>query len=430
MEKQLEFPMDIYPPPLRQIIEDTHRDLNFPVNYIAASLLLAVSVAVGNSRVLKVRDGWRVKPILYMALVGSPGAVKTHPVSFALAPFRRSDDYTLGKYAAELEEYRRQVMTERGEKPKAKQFIVKDSTIEAVAKVLHSNPHGICVHSDELNGWLGSFDKYHRSGGDQEQWLSMFNGDAIVVNRKSQDDIISVPSPFVSVIGSIQPSVLTKCFKGQKVENGFLFRILFVNNSSEGQPMRWPEDDLPSDAEDQWYGFLMSLLETSKAYDETRRPEEYTFNPLAWDIIRTWQNLKEDELAETGEEYQIAIFRKIQDYALRFCLLIHSIRENSKDIPVSSVIDSMTVAKAIRLADYFYNTAVDVYESIQYGGNAEGSRIVMLLDQLPETFTKQQAIQVGDRIGISRSTITRHIRGDNDDPFTVKVKHGVYRKRL
>ena len=80
----------------------------------------------------------------------------------------------------------------------------------------------------------------------------MFNGDAIVVNRKSQDDIISVHSPFVSVIGSIQPSVLTKCFKGQKVENGFLFRILFVNNLSEGQPMRWPEDDLPSDAEDQW----------------------------------------------------------------------------------------------------------------------------------------------------------------------------------
>ena len=31
----------------------------------------------------------------------------------------------------------------------------------------------------------------------------------------------------------------------------------------------------------------------------------------------------------------------------------------------------MTVAKAIRLADYFYKTAVDVYESIQYGGNAE-----------------------------------------------------------
>ena len=52
MEKQLEFTIDIYPPPLRQIIEDTHRDLNFPVNYIAASLLLAVSVALGNSRVV------------------------------------------------------------------------------------------------------------------------------------------------------------------------------------------------------------------------------------------------------------------------------------------------------------------------------------------------------------------------------------------
>jgi len=118
----------------------------------------------------------------------------------------------------------------------------------------------------------------------------------------------------------------------------------------------------------------MSLLETSKTYDETRKPEEYTFNPLAWDIIRTWQNLKEDELAATGEKYQIAIFRKIQDYALRFCLLIHSIRENSKDIPVSPVIDSMTVAKAIRLADYFYKTAVDVYESSNMEGMPRSCR--------------------------------------------------------
>ncbi len=430
METPLKFPLEIYPPSLSKIVTDTHKDLNFPVNYIAASLLLATSVAVGNSRILKVKEGWRVKPILYMALVGSPGAVKTHPISFALAPLRKSDDRTLSRYAHELDAYRRQPMIDRAEKPHAKQFIVKDSTIEAIAKVLDSNPHGICIHSDELNGWLGSFDKYRKSGGDQEQWLSMFNGDAIVVNRKSLDDIISVPSPFVSVIGSIQPSVLTRCFKGQKTENGFLFRILFVNNSSEGVAMLWPDEDQPSGAEDEWSYFINSLLESSKSFDENGTPVEYTFDPTAWTIIRNWQNIKEEELAENGEEYQIAIFRKIQDYALRFCLLIHAIRETANEIPSSTVIDALSVIRATKLAEYFYQTAIEIYENIQYSGNGDVSRIITLLNNLPETFSKQQAVKVGELLGISRSTITRHIRGDNDDPFTVKVKHGIYRKIL
>ncbi len=429
MEDVIKFPVHIYPQKIQKIIADTYKDLNFPVNYIAASLLLATSVAVGNSRALKVKDGWKVKPILYMALVGSPGSVKTHPVTYALAPLRKVDNNSLRTYARELEDYRRQAITERGEKPKAKQYIVKDSTIEAIAKVLDSNPHGICVHFDELNGWFATFDKYRKSGGDQEQWLSMFNSDAIVVNRKSLDAIISVPSPFVSVIGSIQPNVLTRCFKGQKTENGFLFRILFVNNSSEGKALPWPEDDLPSESESVWSNFLLSILESSKSFDEGGTPTEYTFDPLAWTIIRNWQNSHEEELANEGEQHKTAIFRKIQDYALRFCLLVHTMREAAREISLSSIIDPVTVAKSIALAEYFYSTSVDVYENVQYGGYVSGNKIAALLDRLPETFTKQQAVQMGHLLGISPSTITRHIRGDDDDPFTIKIKHGLYRKK-
>ena len=67
------FPVMVFPEKIRRIIENTCQDLNFPTSYIAASLFLAVSVAVGNSRLLKVRDGWKVTPILYMALLGRPG---------------------------------------------------------------------------------------------------------------------------------------------------------------------------------------------------------------------------------------------------------------------------------------------------------------------------------------------------------------------
>ena len=55
MDEKLIFPVGIYPEKIQRIIEDTHQDLNFPVNYIASSILVASSLAVGNSRVIKLR---------------------------------------------------------------------------------------------------------------------------------------------------------------------------------------------------------------------------------------------------------------------------------------------------------------------------------------------------------------------------------------
>ena len=98
-------------------------------------------MAIANSRDLKLREDWIEKSILYMALIGEPGAVKIHPINFALTPFRKSDEYTLSKYKKELADYRSLPVDQRGEKPKARQFLMKDFTPEAVAKVLDANPN-------------------------------------------------------------------------------------------------------------------------------------------------------------------------------------------------------------------------------------------------------------------------------------------------
>ena len=58
--------------------------------------------------------------------------------------------------------------------------------------------------------------------------------------------------------------------------------------------------------------------------------------------------------------------------------------------------------------------------------NLEKEVTLMNLDML----NKQQAEAVGANLGISRSTIHRHIRGDKDDPFTERLKHGIYRKKV
>jgi len=84
------FPVVIFPENIRKIIDATHEESCFPVNYIAAALFFAASVAVGNYRTLEA-NSFKAKAHLFMALLGSPGSGKTHPINFAIAPFLELD---------------------------------------------------------------------------------------------------------------------------------------------------------------------------------------------------------------------------------------------------------------------------------------------------------------------------------------------------
>ena len=101
------FPVEIFPEKIQKVIEDTHEESCFPVNYIAAALFFAASVAVGNYRTLEANK-FKAKAHLFMALLGSPGSGKTHPINFAITPFLELDKESIEKYQRELDEWRKQ----------------------------------------------------------------------------------------------------------------------------------------------------------------------------------------------------------------------------------------------------------------------------------------------------------------------------------
>ena len=53
------FPVEVFPLPIQQIITATNENLNYPIDFIGASLLYAVSVAVGNTHSVEVKKGFR-----------------------------------------------------------------------------------------------------------------------------------------------------------------------------------------------------------------------------------------------------------------------------------------------------------------------------------------------------------------------------------
>mgnify|MGYP000825392646 FL=1 len=77
-----EFPISIFPDQIQRIIHEVHECHNYPTDYIAAAILTAMAVGIGNTHLAQIKQGWMESPILYMALIGRPGANKSHPVSY------------------------------------------------------------------------------------------------------------------------------------------------------------------------------------------------------------------------------------------------------------------------------------------------------------------------------------------------------------
>ena len=58
-ENQNPFPVDVFPKAVQEIISATNESLNFPIDFIGASMLYAVSVSIGNTHKVEIKNGWQ-----------------------------------------------------------------------------------------------------------------------------------------------------------------------------------------------------------------------------------------------------------------------------------------------------------------------------------------------------------------------------------
>lgn len=346
------FPLAAFPRRLQEYIRTARDTLNFPEPYTASVMLLAVAVAIGNTRVLKMKEGWLVKPILFLALVGDAGANKSHPISFVLKPLDRINNEHIEAYNKALADY-----------------------------------------------------------------------------RKTVDDILSVPEPFICVIGSIQPGMVVGTFSGERQSNGFLYRILQARDGGSTK-LLWDDKGFPFELEQFWDGFLRSILEKcDKEYFVFDIASEYTFTEDALFHIMDWQNRWEEALEQEGRPSQVEAFRKNQDYAVKFSLILHTMKEAAGDIKPSTQISFDTAVMATLIAEYFFFTALQSLDAIEEQNPQRYPRSQAdFIIALPEVFTTADAVKKGKEFGLSESTVKRLLR-DGKGRFFVWTAHGEYTKK-
>lgn len=431
------FPVEVFPLPVQQIITATNENLNFPIDFIGASLLYAVSVAVGNTHRVEVKKGWLESSVLYLAIVARAGTNKSHPLSFALQPIVEQDKRTYRLYEQQRQEYEKAVTLSKKEreqqainepiKPVWQKFLLSDFTPEALTEVHKFNKRGIGVYVDELAGWFKNFNRYNK-GSEMEFWLSVWSCKPINIDRKTGEPVF-IPLPFISVCGTIQNGILNELAKESRTQNGFIDRILFVIPDNI-QKEYWSETDLPSVVSENWQSIVSNLLSLSITNDETLNPspEILKFTPEARRILFDWQKANTDQSNDAENEAVSGIYSKMEMYAVRLALILEMMWYacNESDKRAVSV---EAIQGALKLVEYFKNSAVKV-NSILSNANPLDKHPTdkqALYKALPDTFTTETGLQKAEGLGVAERTFKRFL---NEKELFNKISRGEYEKRI
>ena len=340
------FPVSIFPNKIQRIIREVHECHNYPTDYIAAAILTAIAVGIGNTHLAQIKQGWTESPILYMALIGRPGANKSHPLSY-------------------------------------------------------------------------------NNGSEEQFWLSVFSAKTTISDRKNAKSSIFIKRPCISVIGTIQKKILNELAKGERSSNGFIDRLLFVMPNLQ-QKARWNDKELLEDIEQEWNAIIDKLIQSECHLNEHGEiePQILFFSEDAKKRLYEWQHHFSELCDRETNDTIVSIYCKLEIYIIRFCLIIQLARWTCGECD-KTCIDLLTVERAIKLTEYFKESALNVQNILNE--NTLNSQQQTIVNLLPPSFTTAQAIQIAEQNGMKERTFQRFLN-DNIGTLFRKEKHGEYSK--
>lgn len=362
------FPLDIFPIEIQHFITESSNTLGLSIDYMGCSFMWMLSLIIGNTMVMEVKPGWREVCSLWIALVGKPGIGKTPSIQQMISPLRSLNVKEQKDYQKQYQKWleyeakdkKEKERSEEIKKPKNKQFIVGDITIEALVDLHEENPNAVGIFKDELAGWFKDMNKY-RAGSDLEFWLSSWSGSPISLNRKTTKNAF-VDKPFIPVIGGIQPSIFEDFSNGVNKENGFVDRILICYPDLKVNKYN---NNYISPEAIQWYGdFVINMKQTITReflrMDENDEivPHVIKFNDESereW--VRFHDKITNMQNSDDENEYMKSMLPKQKTYVPRFALLLNTLWSVTDTSYPYQQVKKESILRAERLSEYFINMA-------------------------------------------------------------------------
>lgn len=394
-------PTEGFPEEIRRWMEAYAEQMQIPIDYLAAPLMVYLGAVIGRKRGIRVRRGtdWVEFPNLWGMIIGRPSLMKSPAMKAMQKPLAQlikvakqqhesshlqhtslHDRWKILKKVQE-EQLKKELtkklhskeivslaniaelnIEQEPQAPKLKRYRTDDTTIEKLGELLIENPQGILLFRDELSGWLHSFEKQGREN-DRPFFLESWSGkEDFHVDRIGRGSLY-IPALCVSIVGSIQPGLLMRyiqaAVKGGSGDDGFIQRF---------QLMVWPEVSEPwqlvkvSDLREMEENIfkIFSCLD-GLDFDADGNPVIIEFNNEAQDLFDVWQEILENRLRSEGLpaylEAHLAKYKKL----VPVLALIFEYTWGASQNCMPVTIGSKALNMAINWAEYLESHAVKIY---------------------------------------------------------------------
>jgi hypothetical protein len=381
IEPYTPFPIDVLPAAVGDCVRAASCAIGCDSSFVALPLMACLARAIGNKRVIRLKRTWTEPAIIWASIVGKSGSHKTPAMAAAMSFLNREQakaitafqeavaqfDQDKALYDREYAAWKRAKSTEPPpwppEEPVCNRFITTDTTIEALAFMLHNQFDGVLVHRDELAGWLGGIAEYKGGkGSDLGHWLASWSAAPLTVDRKTGAiKMIHVPRAAVSIVGGIQPGVLRKSIGQEHMQDGLCARLLLA--MPDPKLVRWTDAEPDHNTQAAMGAIFEKLIGMSPAADGDGNPEPFAMS-LSNEAKRVWVdyfNRHRAELSDLDDDLAAA-WSKLEAYTARFALIFQLCSwAAGEEYASDQLIDEAAMRSAITLSDWFGGEARRVY---------------------------------------------------------------------
>ena len=229
--------------------------------------------------------------------------------------------------------------------------VTKDSTLEQLAALMaQPNNTGLLLYFDELARFMETMDQYRVSGGDRQQYLDLWSGSTIDVQRKESGRTYAKRTN-LNMFGYIQPETLRNMLGAEKLSaihggDGFWARWLFCNPPH----VLGLYNDLEGSVSD----LMLEALDKIERNLANPSSEMLTFSPETFQLYRDTVNewLQDSLDKPLGIQGMVS---KLKGYLPRFAGLLHLIEwavSDADGVPTTTI-GVETMKRAISVCSYF-----------------------------------------------------------------------------
>ena len=426
----LVFPIEIFPIHIQGYIIECHKTLDSSIDYMGCSLMWLLSVIVGNSMQMKVKNGWFEVATLWIAVVGKAGIGKTPSIANIIEPLLKINSREIKEYINKMEKYeafeklppKEKENHEEVKKPIKTQFIANDITLEALVQMHQENSNSVGVFKDELSGWFKDMNKY-RAGSDLEFWLSTWSGKSVNLNRITRPGSF-VDKPLIPVLGGIQPSILNTFYTAENKDNGFVDRMLLSFPDMEIE--KYNDNEMDHDVI-RWYSDLIVNFYQYVKLNLIQHDEFNEIAPFACVMLpeaknewkRVFNDITSVQNSDEENEYMKSMLPKQKSYIPRFAMLINAFNlyvDGIRDHRLMEV-TKQSMLHAEKLSKYFVAMAkkikVNSIEIIEMKEVIHNNKDKNNRQKFEEMYTNNPELnkkEAGELLSVSRTQIYNWIK--------------------